>query len=167
MKYFEKLTEIYVSIDEFNKTFNQMMKKHQLNSVTRHRNRKYNLSVSEIMTILVLFHLSGYRHLKHFFLFYVQKHLLSEFPQTVSYNRFIELSQSVIFPLAIYLKRQSAGECTGISFVDSTPLRVCHNRRIHSHKVFRGIAERGHYSLGWFFGFCQGRSFGKITHHYQ
>ena len=148
MKYFENLTEIYVSIDEFYKTFNQMMKKHQLNQVHRRRNRKFNLSGSEVMTILVLFHLSDHRHLKHFYLFYVQKHLRSEFPKTVSYNRFIELAQSVIFPLALYLKKQSIGECTGISFVDSTPLRVCHNRRIHSHKVFKGIAERGHCSIG-------------------
>ena len=153
MKYFKKLTEIYVSIDEFYKTFNHMMKKYQLNPIHRRRNRKFNLSGSEVMTILVLFHLSDYRHLKHFYLFYVQKHLRSDFPKTVSYNRFVELAHSVIFPLALYLKKQSIRECTGISFVDSTPLRVCHNRRIHSHKVFKGIAERGHCSIGWFFGF--------------
>ncbi len=41
----------------------------------------------------------------------------------------------------------------GISFVDSTPLRSCHSRRIHQHKTFKGIAERGQCSLGWFFGF--------------
>lgn len=46
-----------------------------------------------------------------------------------------------------------AGKCTGISFIDSTTLDVCHNRRIHSHKVFKRIAERGKSSTGWFFGF--------------
>jgi len=45
------------------------------------------------------------------------------------------------------------GKCTGINYIDSTPLRVCHNRRIHQHKVFKDVAERGRYSMGWFFGF--------------
>lgn len=149
----KNLTEIYVSIDDFYKQFERDLKKYQLATVKRMRQRKFNLSNSEIMTILVLFHLSHYRNLKSFYLFYVCKQLRSEFPRTVSYNRFMELNQTVILPLAIYLKKRTLGQCTGISFIDSTPLRVCHNRRIHSHKVFKGIAERGHCSIGWFFGF--------------
>jgi hypothetical protein len=43
--------------------------------------------------------------------------------------------------------------CTGISFVNSTTLRVCSNRRIKRHKVFTGLAARGQCSLGWFYGF--------------
>jgi len=153
MKYSNKLTEIYTSIDDFYKKFNQSIQKYQLRAKTRQRNRKFKLSQSEVMTLLVLFHLGNFKNLKHFYLFYVKEHLSSEFPQLVSYNRFVELSQTVIFPLVVYLKTQSMGNCTGISFIDSTPLRVCHNRRIHSHKVFKGIAERGHCSIGWFFGF--------------
>ena len=45
------------------------------------------------------------------------------------------------------------GECSGISFVDSTRLAVCHNRRIATHRVFADLAERGKTSLGWFYGF--------------
>ena len=30
---------------------------------------------------------------------------------------------------------------------------VCLNQRIHCHKVFAGLAARGHTSMGWFFGF--------------
>ena len=56
-------------------------------------------------------------------------------------------------PLAIFIKKVLLGRCTGVSFVDSTPLRVCRNQRIHIHKVFRGIAQRGKCSMGWFFGF--------------
>lgn len=153
MKYLNKLTEIYTSIDDFHKQFEKIIKKYQLSANSRRRNRKFKLSGSEVMTILVLFHLGNFKNLKHFYLFYVKEHLSSEFPQLVSYNRFTELTQSVILPLILYLKREAVGNCTGISFIDSTPLRVCHNRRIHSHKVFRGIAERGHCSIGWFFGF--------------
>ena len=53
----------------------------------------------------------------------------------------------------MFIKKVLLGKCTGISFVDSTPLRVRKNQRIHIHKVFRGIAQRGKCSMGWFFGF--------------
>jgi len=153
MHYLAHITEIFVSIDDFYLKFKKEMEKHQLADFTKKRNRKFVMSPSEVMTIMVIFHLSNFKDMKHFYLIYVKNHLSCEFPRTVSYNRFVELMQSVIFPLAIYLKTQPMGPCTGISFVDSTPLRVCHNRRIHSHKVFSGIAQRGHCSIGWFFGF--------------
>jgi hypothetical protein len=51
------------------------------------------------------------------------------------------------------LKSFGLGDCTGIRFIDSTPLRVCDNRRIHQHKTFKGIAQRGQCSLDWFYGF--------------
>ena len=37
--------------------------------------------------------------------------------------------------------------------MDSTTLKVCRNQRIHNHKVFKGLAERGKSSMGWFYGF--------------
>ena len=46
-----------------------------------------------------------------------------------------------------------SGQATGLFFVDSTPLKVCHSKRIHSHKVFKNIAKRGKSSTGWFYGF--------------
>ncbi len=75
------------------------------------------------------------------------------FPKVVSYNRFVELEKEVAIPLALFIKKVLLGKCTGISFVDSTPLRVCRNQRIRIHKVFKGIAQRGKCSMGWFFGF--------------
>ena len=59
---------------------------------------------------------------------------------------------SVLLPLCVYLK-DCFGCCTGINFIDSTSLKVCHNRRIQRHKVFRGLAARGKTSVDWFFGF--------------
>ena len=53
----------------------------------------------------------------------------------------------------LYLHHCCRGECTGISFIDSTVLRVCHNKRIKRNKVFKDIAEVGKSSMGWFFGF--------------
>ncbi len=49
--------------------------------------------------------------------------------------------------------KYNVGKCSGISFIDSTPIKVCHNKRIYSHKVFDGIAARGKSSTGWFYGF--------------
>ena len=92
---------------------------------------------------MILFHDSGYRCLKHFYPEKVCKHLRYLFPRVVSYNRFVELEKEVAVPLALFIKKVLMGKCTGISFVDSTPLRVCRNQRIHVHKVFKGISPKG------------------------
>jgi Transposase DDE domain len=74
------------------------------------------------------------------------------FPALVSYSRFVELLPRAVVPLCGYLSTRK-GRCTGITFVDSTSLAVCHNRRISRHKVFAGYATRGKSSMGWYFGF--------------
>lgn len=111
------------------------------------------LSVSEIGTILIAFHLSDYRHSKHFYLEHVSKYLINDFPCLVSYNRFMELIPNSLIYLICFLNRHCKGECTGISFIDSTSLKVCHNKRIPSNKIFQGLATRGETSVDWFFGF--------------
>lgn len=149
-----KVTEIFVMADDFCKFFDQMMEKY---SIPDKNKRKYHrdgtMSKAEVIVILIMFHSSGYRCLKHYYINHVCKHLRHLFPEVVSYNRFVELEKTVALPLAIFIKKVLLGKCTGISFVDSTPLRVCRNQRIHIHKVFKGIAERGKCSMGWFFGF--------------
>lgn len=153
----DKVTEIFCIADDFCEFFDKMMKKHVIEADNATKKRKYHrdsrMSRAEIMTILIMFHSSGYRCLKHFYLDYVCRHLTHLFPHTVSYNRFVELEKSVAFPLVVFIKKVLLGKCTGISFVDSTPLRVCRNQRIHMHKVFKGFAARGKCSMGWFFGF--------------
>ena len=153
MKYIDQITEIFVNVDDFYTQFKKEIKKHQLSTTKKQRNRKFTMSDCEIMTIMILFHLSNQKNMKHFYLFYVGQHLYNEFPATVLYNRFTELMQSVLLSLAFYLKSIHMGDCSGISFIDSTPIRVCHNRRIHSNKVFKQYAQRGKCSIGWFFGF--------------
>ncbi|KAA6308388.1 hypothetical protein EZS27_039935, partial [termite gut metagenome] len=111
------------------------------------------MSDSEIMAILAGFHFGTFRNFKHYYLFYVQKHLSKEFPNLVSYNRFVELQSKVFIPFVLFLKLICFGQCTGITYVDSTCLRVCHNKRIRRNKVFKGLAEIGKSTMGWFFGF--------------
>jgi len=150
-----KITEIFYLIDEFCKEYEIARRGHILpeNTSKRQRNRKFTMSDSEVITIVTLFHINGYRCFKHFYTQYVQKHMQSEFPKTVSYNRFVELQQKSMMPMVLFLQLCCLGQCTGVSFIDSTPIRVCHIRRESSHKTFKGLATKGQCSMGWFFGF--------------
>ncbi len=143
---------VFCDIDDFCLLFEPRWQQQMLTSGERQRRRAATLSLSEVMTIIVLFHASGYRDFKTFYTQHVQRHLSSAFPRLVSYNRFVELQRDALIPLCAYIQTRQ-GECRGIAFVDSTSLRVCHNRRIHSHRVFGGVAGRGKTSVGWFFGF--------------
>lgn len=147
---YTKITEIFCVIDEFCKEYDQIVDKALLGNPPK---RPPMMSKSEIITISVLFHLGGFRTFKHFYIYYVQKHMKEEFPQTVSYGRFTELMQSNLMAMTLFLKSCCLGNCTGISFVDSTPIRVCKNKRIKRNKVFKGIANTGKSTMGWFYGF--------------
>lgn len=150
-----EVTEIFYLIDEFSKEFACNVSNYRLSADNskKRRHKPNRISDSEVMTILVAFHLSGMRNLKHYYLFYVCKHLNGDFPRLVSYNRFVELQQRVALPLVLFLKTCRMGKCTGISFIDSTTLKACHIKREKQNKVFQGIATKGCGTLGWFFGF--------------
>jgi hypothetical protein len=147
---FNKISDIFCLVDEFCKDFDKTTRPFVLGKPSK---RPPVMSKSEVISICLLFHLSGFRCFKHFYICYIQKHMQQEFPKTVSYNRFVELSQSVLMPMTIFLKTCCLGNCSGISFVDSTPIRVCNNKRIKRNKVFKGIAEVGKSTMGWFYGF--------------
>lgn len=147
------LVELFCDVDDFCQVFMPLLEKHLLANGTIQRRRARSLCASEVMTILIHFHQSHYRTFKAYYCEHVRTHLGREFPGLVSYQRFVEFIPSVLLPLCAYLRTRCFGECTGISFIDSTPLVVCHNLRIQQHKVFAGLAQRGKSSTGWFFGF--------------
>lgn len=151
----DKITEIFYLVDEFCQEFYKAKEGHVLESITskKKRNRPFKMSDSEVITVLIIFHLGQFRNLKHFYIFYLQKHLKREFPDTVSYNRFVELQKKALLPMASFLQLCCLGKCSGISYIDSTPIRVCHIRRELNHKVMKGLATKGQCSMGWFFGF--------------
>ena len=149
----KNITKIFCEIDDFCKVFIPHLKTKQLQNKTKKRNKPSNLSESEVMTIMILFHSSNYRNFKNFYTGFVSHYLQNYFPSLVSYNRFVELQQSVIIPMVAYLQSLGKGEKTELYFIDSTPIKVCDNKRINNHKVFKGIAQRGKSSMGWFFGF--------------
>lgn len=151
----DKITDIFCTLDEFSKKFDEEMAKGKLISSNgvRRRRREASLSDSEIMTILIVFHFGTFANFKHYYLHYIRVHLRQEFPKAVSYNRFVELEGRVFFKLVFFLKLYAFGRCTGISFVDSTMIPVCHNLRRHANKVFKGMATDGKGTMGWCHGF--------------
>ncbi len=149
-----RIVSLFCKIDDFFLEYEAYISSHCLPSEagSETRGRPRNLHPSEVMTLLIAFHQSGYRTFKHFYLKHVCVYWRAEFPQLVSYSRFVQLKKEVLTLLTLYL-RTCLGECRGVSFVDSTRLRVCDNRRISSHRVFAGVAKRSKTSMGWFYGF--------------
>jgi hypothetical protein len=146
------ILELFCSVDDFWLQFAPNWQKSLITSGQRKRLRPTQMHPSEMMTIMILFHQSHYRTFKAFYTEDVQHHLRRDFPTLLSYQRFVELMPTLLVPLLAYLHTQ-LGRCTGISFIDSTSLTVCHNARIHQHRVFAGRAARGKTSVGWFYGF--------------
>ena len=146
------LDEIFCFIDDFCKSFDHIQSRHCLPNPHRKRMKLCRMSLSEVMTILILFQLSHYRTFKDFYLSCLSVQYKKDFPKLVSYTRFLELIPLAMMPLLVLLM-QMPGEKTGRYYVDSTKLFVCHNLRIRRHKVFEGFAKRGKTSTGWFFGF--------------
>jgi hypothetical protein len=147
-----EIESLFCQIDDFCQVFEPIFESHILPQKNVKRKRKTRLCLSEIATIIVYFHCSSYRNFKDYYLKHILKHCRSEFPNLVSYNRFVELMPSALMPLILYLNTRK-GEATGISFIDSTRIPVCSNFRANRHKVFEGLANWGKSSIGWFFGF--------------
>ena len=143
---------IFCDVDDFCKAYEEycmhslMMEKKKITPRTK-------MALSEIMTILIMFHLSGYRTFKWYYKKHVMQHQKKDFPNLVSYNRFVEIMEYALVPLILYIVRARFVKCSGISFVDSTPIKVCDNHRIRTNRVFSKYAKRGKSSMGWFYGF--------------
>ena len=151
----ELIISIFCELDNFCKELNSYFEHSMLPDEKKKLRLEpsRSLSLSEIMTICVSFHLSGYRNFKRFYTERVTGEYKKFFPKLVSYNRFVELMPHAAIPLTLFMHAYGKGACTGISFMDSTTLDVCDSHRIKQHKVFQGTAQRGKSSTGWFYGF--------------
>lgn len=146
------LTEIFCVIDDFCKSFDAKYQHFFLHSPNKKRQKACSVSLSEIMTIVVIFHMSGYRTFKDFYLLCICRELNPYFPKVLSYSRFVQVMEHALMPLAVFLSGIKGKE-TGLYYVDSTSIEVCHIKREKRHKVFKGLASKGKNSMGWFFGF--------------
>jgi hypothetical protein len=132
------VTELFCQVDDFCQVFEPIYLAEQMAAGDRIRRRSGELCLSEIMTILIGFHQSHYRDFKAYYLQHVCEYRRAEFPGLVNYARFVALMPSALLPLCAYLNSRF-GRCTGISFIDSTPLAVVTTRVSISSK--RAIAE--------------------------
>lgn len=148
------MIEIFVQVDDFFNEYSSEIDKLRLKSGLQSiRNRKTKLCESEMMTILICFHLSGYSNFKAFYNRHVRMYWKDYFPGLVSYERFNCLQKRLMVPFMVMLKHRCMGKCRGINFIDSTTIRACHIKREKQHKVFNGFATKGKSTMGWFFGF--------------
>lgn len=147
-----KLLELFCDVDDFCSVFIPQWQQQLIAEGQRKRKHESRMKPSEIMTIIIAFHMSHHRDFKNFYTGNLQRFYRKEFPQMLSYTRFLEMMPSVLVPLSVYFTQLKA-EPTGIEFIDSTSIKVCHNLRIPRHKVFDGTAQRGKGTMGWFYGF--------------
>ena len=150
--FMEQQIAVFCETDDFCKAYEEYCH-HSLLMTKDEILPKSRMSLSEIMTILIMFQLSNYRTFKWYYIKEVMKHQKADFPDLVSYNRFVEIMKFALVPLLLYTIKARSGKCSGISFIDSTPIKVCDSHRISCHKVFDGFAKRGKSSMGWFYGF--------------
>lgn len=147
-----QLIAIFCEIDDFCNTLDTYTGHYMLTSPMKaKRGPACNLAISEVMTILIMFQNSRVRDFKNFYMGVLCGYYKGYFPKLPCYQRFVNLMQRAIFPLSIFTQLR-AGKQTGIYYIDSTCLPVCHIKRSSRHKTFDAIAEYGHTSVGWFFG---------------
>ena len=145
------LVTIFCEIDDFCKEFEKQFDGKLLSAGRMLRKRSFTMTMSEIMTISIYYHFSGYHTFKDYYTKHVEPYLNKDF-RLVSYSRFIELRQHIVMPMLVFLVTQKQGSCTGISFIDSMSIKACHIKREYSHKTLKSIARKGKTSVGWFYG---------------
>lgn len=128
------LTKIYCQIDDYyiiNKSeIIKIIKNHS--KIVRYRECK--LSIPEIISILIYFHKHRTKDFRNFYNGFVKKYLKEYFPNLLSYARFMQIKNKVIAPLVKILGANKSKK-TGIYFIDSSPLKVCHIKRAKRHKT--------------------------------
>ena len=125
---------------------------HHLLPTGRKRRRSGKLCLSEMLFIMVLFHLSPFKDFKHFWHYGVEQKYRDYFGEIPSYGRFVSLMPRLFIPFCV-LMHSLTGDQTGIYVADSTKIAVCHNLRISRNRVFADLAKRGKTTTGWFYGF--------------
>jgi len=147
------ITQIFCDLDDFCDQWQQACSQQpRLPSVLRDRPCRSRMQLSEVMTIMVAFHGSGAKTFKDFYTLTVRPHWRKAFPNLVSYTRFVELMPWCLMLLCCFLNTRK-GEVTGIAFIDSTPIEVCHPCRARQHKVFKQQVGWSKSSTGWKYGF--------------
>lgn len=148
----DNLIELFCIVDDFCQQILPALEATMLEASGQKRGKPCRLTTSEIITIMIYFHQVRFRDFKTFYLQYVNVHLSSAFPNLVSYSRFVELMPRALVFLCLFVHFQQK-TFTGLYFIDSTTLAVCHIKRAKSNKVFKKLAKKSKSTMGWFYGF--------------
>jgi len=145
------ITELYSFIDDFCTIYSEYEKNKLLPS-QKQRNRSCQMALSEQITIMIMFHSSHAKNFKYFYKTYIEYIHQNDFPNALSYSRFVGLMPRLFMPFNILI-HLLFGQETGTYFVDATTIKACHNKRRYSNKVFQGLAKHSKSSMGFFYGF--------------
>jgi hypothetical protein len=149
-----KVIQIFCELDDFVNAVENFVGHKQIGSSSPQSVHRPAISLSEMMCIEVMYHLSGYKCFQYYYQQQVEQGALkSYFPAAPGYNRFVQLKPRMLPVLIMYLNCCRIGQLCGVYYADTTRIIACHNRRIQSNRVFRGKAKRGKSSVGWFYGF--------------
>ena len=145
------ITPLFCFIDDFTSACEQELKRKALpSSQGKNPTRIPGLTAGEIITIILLFHESPCRNFKFFYTSFLPLYR-KDFPSLPTYARFVALMPRVGILLAVLLCTLFS-KSTGMSYIDATPIPVCHPKRMSRNKVFKDIAALGKTTKGWFFG---------------
>jgi len=133
------ITELYSFIDDFCKIYSEYEKQKLLPSL-KQRNREHKISLDEQLTIVIMYHSSYAKNFKYFYKTCIEYIHKDDFPNALSYNRFIALMPRLFMPLNI-LVHTLLGKTTVTYFIDTTPIKVCNNKRQSGNKIFKGLAK--------------------------
>jgi hypothetical protein len=153
-----KLVQRFCEIDDFTRVYEQKPAGHLLPATlnSKHSSNKPAISRSEMMSVEILYPLSGHQCFEYFSMCVhevLNGSLKRYFAHAPCYNGFVELKPGMLVALICYLHCIRPGTLSGLYYADSTALKVCHTRRIHCHTVFISSAKTGQCSVGWFYGF--------------
>lgn len=115
--------------------------------------RKAKLTRSELITLSVIFSLTGQNTFHGFYRVFILNRYFTDLPE---YSRLLRNIKAVSYETNILLQalllvnRQQ--HKSQLMLIDSAPLPVCRNKRIFNYSVTE-LADRGMSSMGWFFGF--------------
>jgi Transposase DDE domain len=148
----EKWIILYCEIDDLLKSYESWQSIRAIGP-TRKATRRPLLSGSEVATIMAGYHLSGYKCFEYYYHQLKANSSQDLFPNMPSYKCFLSYIPMVLPLLYLWAKHKAAQSArTGYYFIDAKKIQVCHVKREHQNKVFKGIASKGKTSVGWFYG---------------
>lgn len=151
----ETLYHIFDQIDNLLKTMSASLRRKLLSDLRPAGGRPSGLSLQAILAFGIFRYATGVKDVKHYHrkLLSSYSNELGRIPNYGNFNTLVNQATPYVIFLLQWIFYVNKSRQDGFYFMDSTPLKVCENKRIFDHKVCEDLAQRGKSSMGWFFGF--------------